>query len=136
MSARNCPFEETCASLYVAFFEKYPNNDLRGRVSMAMAALLKRKTSFAGAAAGWAAGLVYAVGSRGVGVPDVHGVSGRTLMEAMRDDVTKALDEMLSRDLRDDNSVETRVRRTLRSRLKSSWGKRPQILVEILRVDD
>jgi hypothetical protein len=32
---------------------------------------LKRKTSFAGAAAGWAAGLVYAVGSRGVGVPDV-----------------------------------------------------------------
>lgn len=71
-----------------------------------------------------------------VGVPDVHGVSGRTLLEAMSDDVTKALDEMLSRDLRDDNSVEDRVRRTLRSRLKSSWGKRPKILVEILRVDD
>lgn len=73
---------------------------------------------------------------RGVGIPDVHGVSGRTLFEAMSDDVTKSLDEMLSRDLRDDDSVEERVRRTIRSRLKTAWGKRPQILVEILRVDD
>jgi ribonuclease J len=72
----------------------------------------------------------------GVGLPDVHGASGRTLFEAIGDDVTKALDEMLSRDLRDDSSVEQRVRRTIRSRLKSAWGKRPQILVEIFRVDD
>ena len=32
---------------------------------------MKWKTSLAGAAAGWAAGLVYAIGSRGVGVLDV-----------------------------------------------------------------
>jgi hypothetical protein len=71
MIARNCPFEETCAQLCVAFFEKYPNDALRDRVSRAMSALLKRQTSFPGAAAGWAAGIVFALGSKGCGVPDV-----------------------------------------------------------------
>jgi hypothetical protein len=71
MIARKCPFEETCVGLYIAFFEKYPDNDLRDRVSLALAARLKRKKTFPGAPAGWAGGIVFAVGSSGCGVPDV-----------------------------------------------------------------
>jgi hypothetical protein len=71
MIARSYSFEEICAQLCAAFFGKYPNDALRRRVSRAMAALLKRQSSFPGTAAGWAAGIVFAVGSRGCGVPDV-----------------------------------------------------------------
>lgn len=72
----------------------------------------------------------------GVGLPDMRGASGRTLMEAMSDDVTSAIDGMLGRERRKDDAVEDQVRRAIRSRLKGSWGKRPQILIEIFRVED
>lgn len=71
MIAKKPSFVEIVAPLYIAFFDKYPNDDLRDRVSTALAALLKRKKTFPGAAAGWAAGIVFAVGSRGCGVQDV-----------------------------------------------------------------
>ena len=69
--ARNCPFEETCAQMFVAFFKKYPNDDLRERAALALLAMMKREKVFPGKPEGWAAGIVFAVGSRGCGVPDV-----------------------------------------------------------------
>lgn len=72
----------------------------------------------------------------GVGLPGARGASGRTLYETLSDDVTSAIDGMLSRDRQKDDRVEEVVRRTIRSRLKSAWGKRPQIMVEIFRVED
>ena len=71
MIARKLSFVETCTRLYIDFFKKYPNNDLRDRVSLALAALLKHKKAFPGATAGWAAGIVYAASSIGVGVPGI-----------------------------------------------------------------
>ena len=71
MIARNPSFVETCTRLYIDFFEKYPNNDLCDRVSLALAVLLKHKKALPGAAAGWAAGIVYAASSIGVGVPGI-----------------------------------------------------------------
>ena len=71
MIARYCPFEETRARLCIDLFDKCPGDDPRDRVGMAMATPLKPKTSFAGAAAGWAAGIVFAVGSADCGVPCV-----------------------------------------------------------------
>lgn len=72
----------------------------------------------------------------GVGLPDARGASGRTLYETLSDDVTSALDEMLSRDRQQGKTVEEKVRRAIRSRLKFAWGKRPQIMIEIFRVED
>ena len=71
MIARNCPFEKTCARLFVAFFKKYSNDHLRKRAAVALLAVLKRKKVFPGKPEGWAAGIVFAVGSVGCGVPDV-----------------------------------------------------------------
>ena len=48
MIARNCPFEETCARLFVAFFKKYSNDHLRKRAAVALLAVLKRKKAFPG----------------------------------------------------------------------------------------
>ena len=72
----------------------------------------------------------------GVGLPDVRGASGRTLYEALADDATAALDEATSRTLQSDDDVDGLLRRTIRARLKHAWKKRPQILVEVFRVDD
>ena len=72
----------------------------------------------------------------GVGLPDARGASGRTLYQTLSDDVTSALDDMLSRDRQQDRAVEEKVRRAIRSRLKFAWGKRPQIMIEIFRVED
>lgn len=72
----------------------------------------------------------------GVGLPEMRGASGRTLMEALSDDVTRAVDGMLGSERRKHDAVEEQVRRAIRSRLKGAWGKRPQILIEIFRVED
>jgi len=71
MIARNCPFEETCAQLFNTFFRKYPDDDLRKGSALTLLALLKRQKVFTGKPEGWAAGIVFAVGSHGTGVPDV-----------------------------------------------------------------
>ncbi len=65
-------FEEACAKLCLGFFERFPNNDLCGKVSLSLTSLLKLKTDFPGAVGGWAGGIVYAVGcTAGAGVPNV-----------------------------------------------------------------
>jgi len=71
MNADNRSYEATCAGLYSAFFERFPNEDLRNLVRRTLTLLLERQAEFPGAAGGWAGGIVYAVGSRGCGVPDV-----------------------------------------------------------------
>ena len=71
MIATYCPFEETCAQLFNAFFKKYPNDELRKRSAVALLAVMKRQKSFPGKHEGWAAGIMFAVCSRGCGVPDV-----------------------------------------------------------------
>ena len=71
MIAVNCPFEETCAQLFITFFKKHPNDDLRKKTAKALLALLKRKKVFLGKPEGWAAGILFAVGSGGAGIPDV-----------------------------------------------------------------
>ncbi len=72
-------FEAACATLFIDFFEKFANNDLRDLVSRALAMLLERQRDFQGDPGGWAGGIVYAVGSSGCGVP-----------EAMNADMEKA----------------------------------------------
>ena len=64
-------FEAACAKLYIAFFESFPDNNLRDLVSQALALLLKRQTDFPGAPGAWAGGIVFAVGSSGCGVPGI-----------------------------------------------------------------
>lgn len=71
MQAKDRPLEGACARLYIEFFENFPNDDLRDRVSRALAMLLKRQSDLPGDPGGWAGGIVYAVGSSGCGVPDV-----------------------------------------------------------------
>jgi len=71
MNMKGLLFEATCRQLYAHFFGQYPNGELQELTDRALAALLKREADFSGQAAGWAAGIVYAVGSMGCGVPGV-----------------------------------------------------------------
>ncbi|MFB3893593.1 MAG: hypothetical protein ACE15C_16390 [Phycisphaerae bacterium] len=71
MQPKDRQFEGTCARLYIEFFEKFPNDELRDAVSVALALLLKRQRDFPGEPGGWAGGIVYAVGTIGCGVPGV-----------------------------------------------------------------
>jgi hypothetical protein len=71
MIARRDPFEEVCARLFNAFFKKYPNDYLRELTARTLLDVMKRQKVFPGKPEGWAAGIVFAVGSRGCGVPDV-----------------------------------------------------------------
>ena len=71
MAAENNTFMEACGKLFAAFFDKHHNDDLRDRVSVAMASLLKHKMAVSGQPGGWAAGIIYAVGNMGSGVPGV-----------------------------------------------------------------
>ncbi len=71
MKTNDRQFEGACAKLYIEFFENFPNDDLRDRVSRTIAMLLKRQSDFPGDPSGWAGGIVYAVGSSGCGVPNV-----------------------------------------------------------------
>jgi ribonuclease J len=72
----------------------------------------------------------------GFGLPNAKGQSGRTLIEALSDDVTNAIDNLLVRRRQSDEDVEEVARRAVRARLKMAWGKRPPIQVEIFRVED
>ena len=71
MIAMNPSPEQTCRQLLKNFFKKYPNDRLQAAVSRALRGLLAREVSLVGKPGGWAGGIVYAVGSHGVGVPDV-----------------------------------------------------------------
>jgi len=78
-------FVETCNRLYAGFFEKHPNNALRDLVNRTLPLVVKRQESFPGKAEGWAAGILFAVASRGCGVPDV-----------LNSDLEKAFDVKMS----------------------------------------
>jgi len=71
MTATNEPMNKACQDLLDAFFERYPNDELRDQVGQILASLVGRGTTMAGAPGGWAGGIVYAVGSSGCGVPGV-----------------------------------------------------------------
>lgn len=61
--------QATCAKLHFEFFRQLPNDELHRSVERTLAELTKSRSEFAGDPAGWAAGLVLAVGSEGCGVP-------------------------------------------------------------------
>lgn len=71
MVAHNPPFKQACHQLLLMFFKRYPNAALRTTAYGTLGRLLASKAPLAGKPGGWAAGVVYAVGSRGCGVPDV-----------------------------------------------------------------
>ena len=54
-----------------AFFTEFPNDQWRGEAHGTLVRLLSRKAPLPGKPGGWAAGIVYAISSRGVGVPGV-----------------------------------------------------------------
>ncbi len=64
-------FDNLCQRLLDAFFTKFPNDQLRSESHGVLLKLLSRKAPLLGKPGGWAAGIVYAIGSRGVGVPGV-----------------------------------------------------------------
>ena len=71
MTAKNELMDKACQDLLDAFLEKHPNDGLRDRAHQALSSLLGRDMAMPGALGGWAGGIVYAVGSRGCGVPEV-----------------------------------------------------------------
>jgi hypothetical protein len=71
MTATDESMDKACQDLLDAFFERYPNDELRDQVGQVLARLLGCDTALRGNPGGWAGGIVYAVGSRGCGVPGV-----------------------------------------------------------------
>jgi len=67
----NQSFDDMCQRLLDAFFTKFPDEQLRGEAFGVLLKLLSCNTPLLGKPGGWAAGIVYAMGSRGVGVPGV-----------------------------------------------------------------
>ena len=71
MATLNQPFGQTCRLSMESFFAQYPNEQLCAESYGVLARLLSCKKPMLGKPAGWAAGIVYAISSRGVGVPGV-----------------------------------------------------------------
>lgn len=71
MIAMNETVDQACQPLLAAFFRKFPNARLQVKVNHIMKKLLTLKIPMAGKPGGWAGGIMYAVSSIGVGVPDV-----------------------------------------------------------------
>jgi ribonuclease J len=70
------------------------------------------------------------------GMPDMRGVSRRSLQDVVEQDVDGVLDALSARGRKNDGDIEQACRRAVRSRLKNSWRKRPQLEVQVIRVDD
>jgi len=65
-------FAQTCRELLAAFFDRFPNEQLQLAVNSALELLLAKDVVLSGKPAGWAGGLVYALGCKaGVGIPGV-----------------------------------------------------------------
>ena len=62
---------QVCQQLLAAFFKKFPNSHLQVKVNCVLKSLSDFKISMPGKPGGWAGGMVYAIGSIGVGVPGV-----------------------------------------------------------------
>lgn len=71
MTAKNREFEEACARLFAAFFERFRDDELRDLANQALALLLKRQTEFPGDPGDWAGGIVSAFARKGCGVPGI-----------------------------------------------------------------
>lgn len=101
----------------------------------------RRKVSFNGAVmitivVGDSGLLLYDPTVKAIGMPNLKGATGRTLVQALEDDLTHALENMSARDRMKDDDIDLLCRRTARARLKHAWGKRPQIDVEVIRLED
>ena len=93
MLPKDQQFEEACVRLHAEFFEKFPNDDLRDLVSQALALLLQKQADFPGEKGGWAGGIVYAVGSRGCGVPGVLNAELETAFGATMSTIRKRAEQ-------------------------------------------
>lgn len=71
MIAINKTSDQVCQQLLATFFEKYPNASLRAEAERTLKKLLACKIPMPGKPGGWAGGIVYAISSIGVGVPEV-----------------------------------------------------------------
>ena len=71
MTRTDDSMDKACQDLLDAFFERYPNDELRDQVGQVLVFLLGRDMAMRGAPGGWAGGIVYAVGGKGCGVPVV-----------------------------------------------------------------
>ena len=63
--------DQTCQQRLTAFFKKFPNSHLQAKVNRVLKSLSDFKVSMPGKPGCWAGGMVYAIGSIGVGVPGV-----------------------------------------------------------------
>jgi ribonuclease J len=71
------------------------------------------------------------------GLPQgVEGEIDDKLLGDMEEELALAIDAMPKPQARDDDAVEEQVRRSIRKVLKESWGKKPVISVEIVRLED
>ncbi len=65
-------FTQTCLKLLTAFFDRFPNEQLQLAANSALELLLAKDVVLSGKTAGWAGGLVYALGCKaGAGIPGV-----------------------------------------------------------------
>lgn len=70
-----------------------------------------------------------------LGMPNEKGMSGRSLQEVLEADVDGTLETMSPRQRRSDGDIEQACRRALRERMRNSWQKRPQIEVQVIRLE-
>lgn len=70
-----------------------------------------------------------------LGMPNEKGMSGRSLQEVLEADVDGTLETMSPRQRRSDGDIEQACRRALRQRMRNSWQKRPQIEVQVIRLE-
>ena len=64
-------FKQACLEHLRTFFTLYPSEHLHSSTETALARLLVQGVSLAGKPGGWAGGIVYALASRGLGVPGI-----------------------------------------------------------------
>ncbi len=65
-------FAQTCRKLLTTFFDRFPNEQLQLAANSALELLLAKNSALSGKPAGWAGGLIYALGGKaGVGIPGV-----------------------------------------------------------------
>jgi len=73
-------------------------------------------------------------GLSGAGLPSALDIPGESLLDAIEDQVGKAIDGLDKRRAKDDAAVEETVRRTVRRMLRDPWGKKPLIDLQIIRL--
>ncbi len=69
-----------------------------------------------------------------MGLPDELAEHDESIDDDLSERVETALDALDPRQLKDDGGVEDTIRKTVRRKLRSDWGKRPPIEVDIVRL--